>query len=169
MRIPNQAAEPLLKVDRIFDAPRELVFKAWTEPKHVMQWWGPKDFTSPYCTIDLRPGGEFLFCMRGPDGTDIWTKGVYHEIIVPEKIVSTIWFSDKDGRKLKPTDYGMGDDIPHEMDDVVTFEVHAGNKTRLTVRRNTPEAMSKKYGEVQGWNESLDKLAAAVARTLSVR
>ncbi|MCX6832633.1 MAG: SRPBCC domain-containing protein, partial [candidate division Zixibacteria bacterium] len=71
-------------ITRVFDAPRDLVFKAWTEPERVASWWGPNRFTMPVCKIDLRPGGVFHYCMRSPDGKDYWGKGVYREIIESE-------------------------------------------------------------------------------------
>ena len=61
-------------ITRVFDAPRELVWKAWTDPKYVMQWWGPKGFTAPVCKIDFRVGGKFLCCMRAPDGQEGWNQ-----------------------------------------------------------------------------------------------
>ena len=70
-----------LTITRIFDAPRELVWKAWTEPGRMMRWWGPKGFTSPVCKIDLRVGGEYLNAMRSPEGQEFWSKGVYREIV----------------------------------------------------------------------------------------
>jgi len=156
--------EPTLTLTRVFDAPRELVFKVWTDPKHIANWWGPGGFTAPYVTVDLRVGGALHYCMRGPDGKDFWTKGFFHEIIVPEKIVCTMFFSDKDGNMRTPADCGLGPDFPTEMLDTVTFDKVAGNKTKLTLRRATPLSISKKYMEDQGWNSSLDKVAAEVAR-----
>ena len=161
----TNTAEKTLETARIFNAPRELVWKVWTDPKHVVNWWGPKDFTSPFCKIDLRPGGTFHFCMRSPEGKNYWNKGEYLEIVAPEKIVSKMYFSDKGGNKLKPTDYGIGADFPLEMLDTVTFEVYEGNKTKFTLRRNTPESISKRYMEDKGWNESLDKFAEELAKT----
>ena len=69
----------------------------------MKQWWGPNGFTLPYCKIDLRPGGVAHFCMRAPDGQDIWCKGVYREVVEPEKTVSTDSFSDKDGNAVEPS------------------------------------------------------------------
>jgi hypothetical protein len=69
-------------VTRIFDAPRELVWKAWTDPKYVMQWWGPKGFTAPVCQMDFRVGGKSLLCMRTPDGQEFWNAVEYHEIVL---------------------------------------------------------------------------------------
>jgi uncharacterized protein YndB with AHSA1/START domain len=158
------AGEPTLVITRVFDAPRELVFKVWTDPVHVARWWGPHGFTAPYCTVDLRPGGTFHYCMRAPDGQEYWTKGVYREIVAPERIVSTMYFSDRDGNVVDPARYGLGPDFPSEMLDTVTFDALDGNRTRLTLRRNTPLSVSKRYMEDQGWNQSLDRFAAELAR-----
>jgi uncharacterized protein YndB with AHSA1/START domain len=76
-------------IKRTFDAPRELVWQAWTDPETMMRWWGPKGFTSPTCEIDFRVGGKALNCMRSPDGTDYWSTGVYREI-VPLRIVDRL-------------------------------------------------------------------------------
>ena len=94
-------------VTRVFDAPRELVWKAWTDPKYVMQWWGPKGFTAPFCEMDFRVGGKFLCCMRAPDGREFWNGGEYHEIVLYEKIVSSMYFSDPEGNKVEPAQYGI--------------------------------------------------------------
>ncbi|MGB9489213.1 MAG: SRPBCC domain-containing protein, partial [Terriglobales bacterium] len=71
-----------------------LVWKAWTDPKYVMQWWGPKGFTAPVCKMDFRVGGKSLLCMRMPDGQECWNAVEYHEIVPLEKIVSSMHFSD---------------------------------------------------------------------------
>jgi uncharacterized protein YndB with AHSA1/START domain len=94
-------------VTRVFDAPRELVWKAYTDPKYVMQWWGPKGFTSPVCQMDFCVGGKFLCCMRTPDGQEFWNAGEYHEIVPHEKIVSSMYFSDSNGNKVEPEHYGI--------------------------------------------------------------
>src|SRR6202000_1960651 len=86
-------------VTRVLDAPRELVWKAWTDPKYVMQWWGPKGFTCPACESDFRVAGKFRFCMRMPDGQEGWNGGEYHEIVLHEKIVYSMYFSDSEGNK----------------------------------------------------------------------
>jgi len=160
----DHSKEPTFVVTRIFDAPRELVFKVWTECEHVKYWWGPKGFTAPYCKIDLRVGGVFHYCMRSPDGKEFWNKGIFREIISPEKIVSTMYFSDAEANTLKPQDYGMDSDFHAEMQDVVTFVTVEDNKTELTLRRNTPMSISRKFGEDIGWSQSLDKLGEELAR-----
>jgi uncharacterized protein YndB with AHSA1/START domain len=161
MAANNESKE--LVLTRVFDAPRELVFQAWTEPEHLKRWWGPNGFTLPYCTVDLRPGGAIHFCMRSPDGFEIWSKGIYREIVPPERFVSTNYFSDEQGNKLTPGHYGMPD-WPTEMLMTVTFEEKDG-KTTMTVRQVSatdvlPEA-GKKDAE-RGWGESFDRLAAYV-------
>lgn len=148
-------------ITRVFDAPRELVWKAWTEPKHLMRWWGPKNFTSPACTIDFRVGGKYLFCMRSHKGEDLWATGVYREIIPLEWIVCTDSFADEKGNIVPATHYGMGEDIPLEMLVTITFEQHEG-KTKMTLRHaGIPEG---RLGDLSfaGWNESLDKLAESL-------
>ncbi len=76
-----------LVITRTFDAPRRLVFAAWTKPENLVQWWGPKGFTLPTCEVDFRPGGAFHFVMRGPDGKDYPFRGSYLEVVEPERIV----------------------------------------------------------------------------------
>lgn len=150
-----------LVITRIFDAPRELVFKAWTDPEHFVRWWGPKGFTTPYCTIDLRPGGVIHFCMRSPEGQDFWCAGVYREITPPERIVCTSFFADQEGHPVPPTHYGMSADWPAETLMTVTFDEHEG-KTKLTLRQVGVPVSPESEGAVAGWNESFDRLAEFV-------
>jgi uncharacterized protein YndB with AHSA1/START domain len=147
-----------LVIIRIFDAPRELVWKAWTEPEHFMRWWGPKDFTAPFCQIDLRVGGKYLNCMRSPDGKDYWSTGVYREIVPMERLVFTDSFADENGNIVPATRYGFGSDFPLEMLVTVTFE-DEDDKTKVTLKHTGLPA--GKIGEQTeaGWNESFDKLA----------
>jgi len=145
---------------RVFDAPRELVWKAWTEPERVKQWWGPKDYTSPACTIDLRAGGKYLNCMRSPEGQDFWSTGVYREIVEPERIVSTHSFADEKGNVVPATHYGMSVDFPLEMQLTATFDIHEG-KTKITfLHAGVPAVMLELVRA--GWNESFDKLAESL-------
>ncbi len=155
-------AERELVITRIFDAPRELVFKAWTEPERLMRWWGPKGFTLPYCTIDLRPGGVIHFCMRSPEGHDIWCRGIYREVVAPERIVCTSFFSDEEGNLVQPEHYGMSPDWPAETLCTVTFDEHEG-KTMLTLRQAGVPSIPERAGALQGWSESFDRLADDLA------
>jgi len=155
---PTTAEEQALVITRVFDAPRELVFKAWSEPERAMRWWGPKGFTTPVCKIDFRVGGTFLNCMRAPDGKDYWNTGVYQEIAVPERIVCTDSFADAEGNVVPASHYGMVGEFPIEMLVTVTFEDQDG-KTKMTLRHAGMPAGDNRDGANQGWNESFDKLA----------
>jgi uncharacterized protein YndB with AHSA1/START domain len=151
-----------LVITRIFDAPRELVWKAWTEPERSMRWWGPKNFTSPVSKIDLRVGGTYLNCMRSPEGQDYWSTGVYREIVPMERIVYTDSFADEKGNVVPATHYGMGPDFPLEMLVSVTFE-EDGGRTKMTLRHvGIPAGRMSELTEA-GWNESFDKLAEVLA------
>lgn len=148
--------ENVLTITRTFDAPRELVWKAWTNPKHFIQWWGPKNFTTPTCKIDLRVGGKLFYCMRSPEGQDLWATGVYKEINPPEKIVFSDSFADAEGNIVSAQYYGMSSDIPLEMKITVMFE-NIGGKTKMTLKHERlPKIEIDMAGT--GWNESLDKL-----------
>src|SRR5271163_4428833 len=119
-------------ITRVFDAPRALVWKAWTDPKYVMQWWGPKGFTAPVCKIDFRVGGKFLFCMRTPDGQEGWNGGEYREIVPYEKIVSTMYFADANGNRVDPAQHGIEPAATDDSPDVILFEDIGNGRTKLT-------------------------------------
>lgn len=102
------------------------------EPEYVKRWWGPRGFTTIFCKIDLRVGGSFHYCMRSPQGKDYWNKETYLEVVVPERLVLTMHFSDANGNILLPTHYGMGEDFPSEMLDVVIFSTYENDKPSLS-------------------------------------
>lgn len=157
----EKAAEQELVIERIFDAPRGLVWKAWTDPDHFKRWWGPKDFTSPSCKIDLRVNGKVLWCMRGPDGKDYWTTGAYREIVPMERLVYTDNFADEKGNIVPASHYGLPGDWPPESIVTVTFE-QVGKKTKMTLRHvGIPSGTMSEMTGV-GWNQSFDKLAESV-------
>ena len=156
-------AASALVIERIFDAPRELVWRAWTEPERMMRWWGPNDYSCPSCEIDFRVGGAWLGCMRSSEGQEIWSTGVYREIVPLERFVITDSFADADGNVVPATHYGMPADIPMEMLVTVTFE-DLGGKTRMTLRHEGLPAGEMTDGASVGWNESLDKLAESLSQ-----
>src|SRR5256885_16049100 len=98
--------EKELRIVRVFDAPRERVWKAWTDPEQVKRWWGPEHFTAPFAKIDLRVGGVYLFCMQDQDGKEYWSTGTYKEIVPQKKIVVTDSFADKNGKRVSAEQYG---------------------------------------------------------------
>jgi uncharacterized protein YndB with AHSA1/START domain len=152
-----------MTVTRVFDAPRELVWKAWTEPKYVMQWWGPTGFSAPVCKMDFRVGGKSLLCMKSPDGQEFWNAVEYIEIVPLEKIVSSMYFADAQGNKIEPETLGIEHEAIEGAYDVTLFEDLGDGKTRLTQIGNEPMESAKESGQVEGWNQILDKVAAVVA------
>ena len=145
-----------LVLERIIDAPRELVFDAWTDPKQMAKWWGPKYFTNPVCELDARPGGAILIHMRGPDGAVYPMSGQFVEIVPPERLVMTSRaFESEEGIFLL------------EELTTVMFAEHEG-KTKLTMQavitKAAPEAAGALAGIEEGWNQTLDKLADFVAQ-----
>lgn len=152
-----------MMIKRVFDAPRELVWKAWTEAKYVMQWWGPKGFTAPVCKMDFRVGGKSLCCMRSPDGQEFWNAIEYHEIVPQEKIVSSMYFADAKGNKVEPEQLGIEHEAIDGAYDVTLFEDLGNGKTKLTHIGNEPAESAKNSGQLEGWNQILDKVAAVLA------
>jgi uncharacterized protein YndB with AHSA1/START domain len=143
-----------LVLTRLFDAPRELVFKAWTDPKRVAQWWGPHGFTNPVCELDARPGGAIRIHMRSPDGTVYPMTGVYQEVVEPERIVFISAALDDKGNPM------------FEVLTTVTW-AEQGGKTKQIMRarviKTTPQAAPYIAGMEQGWTQSLERLTAYVA------
>jgi len=151
-------------ITRIFDAPRDVVFKAWTDCERLMRWWGPQGFSTPFCKIDLQPGGSFHNCMRSPEGRDYCGKGVYREIVEPERIIFTDSFVDEEGNAVPATYYGMSPEWPQETLVTVTFVEDKG-KTKLTLQHalGSVPALERDMCQ-QGWSESLDKLSGDLAK-----
>jgi uncharacterized protein YndB with AHSA1/START domain len=160
------STEPQVDVNRVnmtrtFSAPRALVWRAWTDPELYKQWWGPAHFTCPYARIDLRVGGQWLSCMRSPDGQDYWSTGFYREIVLHERIVATDSFADAQGNIVPATHYGMAGDFPLEMLVTVTFAEQEGKTVMTLVHSGLPAGDGNTE---QGWRQSFDKLAAAVEK-----
>ena len=150
-------------VTQVFDAPRELVWRAWTDPKYVMRWWGPKGFTAPVCRMDFRVRGKFLMCMRTPDGQEFWNGGEYHEIVAPEKIVSSMYFSDSEGNKVEPAHYGIEHEAIEGAYDVTLFEDLGDGRTKLTFIGNETMEDATQSGQVEGMHQVLEKFGGVVA------
>jgi uncharacterized protein YndB with AHSA1/START domain len=147
-----------LIITRIFNAPRERVWQHWTEPEQFSRWWGPKDFTAPYTSMDVCIGGKYLYCMRGPDGKDYWGTGTYTVISEPSRLAYTDSFADEHGNVVPASFYGMGNDLPLEMEVKVTLE-DIGGKTRMTLEHDGMPAGEMLEQAKAGWNQSFDKLA----------
>jgi uncharacterized protein YndB with AHSA1/START domain len=151
-----------LLVARVFDAPRERVWNAWTEPEAMKRWWGPRFYTAPTIKNDLRKGGSYLYCMRSPEGKDFWSSGTYREVVPNERIEALDGFADPDGKRVPGTFYGMDPTFPLESPVSTTF-TDIGGKTLVTVRQpGLPAGRTSEFA-VAGWGESFDKLAALLA------
>ncbi len=155
-------------ISRVFDAPRELVWKAFTEPARMKDWWGPKGFKVFHSKMDLRPGGTYHYGMESPEGKPMWGKFVYREIVPPENLVLIDSFSDEKGGLTR---HPMAPTWPLEMLSAFTFE-EVGGKTRFTVRwspHNASEEERKTFdsshgGMTQGWGGTLEQLAVYLAK-----
>lgn len=155
----NPTATRDVTITRTFDAPRALVWKCWVDPRHMAQWWGPRNFTNPTCELDVRPGGRIWIVMHGPKGTpyddDFPMSGVFNEIKEPERLVFTAYAEDKQGNRLI------------EAHTTVTFE-ERGGKTTVTVKAHavglSPLAPQMLAGMDAGWTQSLEKLGELVVQ-----
>lgn len=143
--VQTGSAERALRITRVFDAPRALVFEAWSKPEHLKRWFAPNGFTVPACEMDFRVGGAYRLCMRRA-GVEHWVHGVYREIIVPERIVFT-GILESDGNETVTT---------------ITFADEDG-KTRLSVHQTYSIESDSTRGARQGWTQTLEHLAEYVA------
>jgi uncharacterized protein YndB with AHSA1/START domain len=139
-----------LTIERIFDAPRELVFKAWIDPKHLVRWLGPRGFTGTVIRMDARPGGTYRFHMRSAQGVEYWQQGLYREVVEPERFVRTAAWADADGNPTGP-----------ETLMTVTFE-ELGGKTKLTFQQMF-ESVAARDEHRSGTASALDRLADYLA------
>ncbi len=159
MTMGASSAEPSLRweagelvITRTFAAPRETVFRAWTEAEHFARWFGPRGATLPFCRLDARPVGVLHYQHAFPDYEDVWVRGTYREVDAPERFSFTCHFSDESGARVDRPGF------PREMTISVAFAEEEGG-TRVTIRQTGLDA---DQGEVQGWLESLDRLAEAL-------
>jgi len=157
----DQLEERQIVVSRTFEAPLELLWKAWSEPEHFMKWYGPKGFTAPTCEIDLRVGGRHLWSMLSPDGTQMYFTGSYKEVVPMKRLVFTDSFSDAEGNVMSHAMMGMDEGMPEIMDATVTF-VHADGKTTVTVSHVGYGASAEHAG--MGWEQAFDKLAVVLTK-----
>lgn len=149
----NRAADSsdrVLVITRIFDAPRSVVYKAWTEAEHLSQWSAPHGFTITHNEGDLRPGGAWRSCMRSPAGENLWLGGTYREVVKNELLVFTHAWDGPDGKPGNET--------------LVTVRLEdADGKTRMTFRQAFFESVEQRNGHHGGWNECFDRLDAHLA------
>jgi uncharacterized protein YndB with AHSA1/START domain len=164
---PQQSTDEFV-LTRTFDAPRDLVWKAFTEPERLAQWFGPKGCGNlTHCAVDLRPGGVFHYCMRLPGGKDMWGKWTFREITPPERMVCIVSFSDENGGITR---HPFSPDWPLETLSDTTF-TEADGKTTITLHWSAYDATEKERetfnnghaGMSQGWNGAMDQLVDYLA------
>ena len=136
-----------LVITRLLDAPRELVFDAWTQAEHIAHWWGPRDFVVPYSKMDARPGGAYRACIRSPEGADYWMRGEFRDVDPPARLVFTWAWEDDDA---KPG---------HETLVTLTFESVNG-RTLMTFHQAVFESVEDRDSHEGGWSECFDRLQA---------
>jgi uncharacterized protein YndB with AHSA1/START domain len=150
----DRVAERGIATTRLFDAPRELVFRMWTDPAHIGNWWGPSGFTTTTLSIDVRPGGQWRFVMHGPDGTDYPNLIVFKEVVAPARLVYA--------------HAGEREDEPGVFQTTVTFEEVDG-RTRLSMQALFQSAAERdrivrEHRAIDGMNSTLDRLAVYLAQ-----
>ena len=143
-----------LVMTRVYPAPRALVFRAWTEAEHFARWFGPHGTDLPVCRLDARPGGSLHFCHSHADGLVVWVAGEFHEVAPPERLSFGTWFSDESGGRVERPGFNLESTI------TVTLDEHP-HGTRVTIRQT---GLLSDQGEVQGWTETLERLAEHLAQ-----
>jgi uncharacterized protein YndB with AHSA1/START domain len=150
-----------LRIERMFDVPRELVFDAWTQPEQLLQWYAPRGCTIELVKLEPQPGGRLHWCIHNPSFGDCWCVGVYQEVVRPERIVYTLATADRDGRQIEPAQAGHDPRWPRETLVTVTFTDVRG-ATRLTLEQNVLESLAKHTGAHPSWLQMLDRLGELV-------
>lgn len=158
--ITEEESKHDLVVTRVFDAPVEQVWNAWSDPEHVMRWWGPEGFTSPLAEMDFREGGTSLVCMRSPEFGDLYNIWTYREINPMERIEFIQNPADENGNKAEPTEIGMPPDFPMNVRNTVTFEVR-DDETEMTVTEYGYTSDQWFNQSKTGLEQCLDKMAAS--------
>ncbi len=161
-------AQKDLVVTRIFDAPVQQLWRAWTESDLVKQWWGPNGFTCPVAKMDVRVGGQSLLCMRAPEdfgGQDMYNTWTYSNIVPQQRMEFAFHFCDENGNRIDPSALGLPPGMPQEVRHVVTFDDLGQGKTRLTVTEQGYESDQIIELSKAGLGECLDKMAAIFANT----
>jgi len=165
----NETESADFVIARVLDAPRDLVWKAFSEPERMRHWWGPKGFSVIAYKMDLRPGGTYHYGLKGPDGSTMWGKFVFREVVAPERMVFISSFSDEAGGTTR---HPMAPTWPLEMLSTFIFEEQPGGKTKVTIRWRPHNASGDERkafdagrdGMMKGWGGTLEQLEAYLAK-----
>ena len=140
-----EPAERELVITRVFDAPRDLIFRAWTDPRQAVQWWGPRDYPATHLEMDVRPGGAWRGRLRSTEsGEELRLGGVFREVVAPERVVFTFAWDEEGERGLETLV-------------TVTF-AEQGGKTQMTFRQVPFQSVEERDGHRGGWSSSFDRL-----------
>ena len=156
-----KSAEKELFITHLFDAPREIVFRAWTDPEQLKHWYAPDGCTIEFKSINVTTGGTFHSCIHDPVHGDCWIKGAYLEITFPEKLVFSMVLSDEQGTSVSSVDAGKPEEWPEALVTTVTFE-SLGKQTKLSLHQSVSEEEAKKTGAYQSWIKMFNKLNALI-------
>ena len=138
------APEQQLAITRVFDAPRALVFKAWTDPKSAIHWWGPREHPATYLDMDVRVGGAWRHCLTSKDtGKDLWAGGIFHEIEPPERLVFTFAWDEEGERGIETL--------------VTVMFADQGGKTKMTFHQAPFQSVAERDGHIDGWSSMFDR------------
>jgi uncharacterized protein YndB with AHSA1/START domain len=154
-------------VTRVFDAPVEQVWRAWSDPEYVRQWWGPTGFTCPLAEMDFREGGISLVCMRAPKeygGQELYNTWTYSKIDPKKRIEFINHFTDKDRTKLDPAQIGIPPGVPKEVRHVISFKALDGHQTEMTVTEYGYASEQTRDLSRLGMEQCLDKMAGIFSR-----
>jgi uncharacterized protein YndB with AHSA1/START domain len=146
-----------LHITHLFDAPRELVFKAWTDSGQLVHWYAPDGCSIEFKSIDVKENGTFHSCIHDPVHGDCWIKGVYKEVIFPEKLVFSMVLTNEAGISVKSLEAGKPEDWPEAILTTVSFSA-IGNQTKLTLHQTVSEEDAKQTGAYQSWIKMFDRL-----------
>ena len=149
-------------IERIFDAPADLIWQMWTQPEHFKNWYGPKGFTVPVAEMDVRVGGKHLFCMESPDGSmKMWSTGEYSEVVPNERLVYTDSPADENGNVVSPSAMGMPDGYPATTEVTVLLEELGGRTKMVMTHAGVPA------GAKGGWEQAFAKMADHIETVLN--
>ncbi|MBB5439546.1 uncharacterized protein YndB with AHSA1/START domain [Pedobacter sp. AK017] len=150
-----------LFITHLFDAPREVVFRAWTDPEQLKHWYAPDGCTIEFKTIDVRETGGFHSCIHDPVHGPCWIKGIYKEVIFPERLVFSMILSNEKAEDVRAIAAGKPEEWPEEILTTVTF-TSIGQQTKLAIHQTVDEAEAKKTGAYQSWIKMFNKLNALI-------
>ena len=160
----SKISKDAVVIERIFEAPVDLIWQMWIQPEHFKKWYGPKGFTVPVVEMDVRVGGKRLICMASPDGSmKMWTTGEYTEIVPNERLVYTESPADENGNVVSPSAMGMPDGYPATTEVTVLLE-DLGGRTKMVM---THAGMPADSGAGGGWEQAFDKLAGHLETVLN--